>query len=275
MIDAHQHLWEFDQAEYDWIDEGMVPLRRSFLSEDLERVLGDCGIRGSVAVQARCSLEENRFLLDQARRGEAILGIVGWVDLCDRELGRQLDRYQAEPLFKGVREITQGAEDEKFFTNPAFNDGVAQLAGRGLVYDVLIYEDQLRVATDFIDRHPTQSFVLDHGGKPVIREGQFSESWERGIREIARREHLVCKLSGLVTEVRDDHWNQDTLRRYVDVLLEAFGPGRLMFGSDWPVCLLASEYGIWHRCARQLLSGLSESEQDCIFNTTARTTYSL
>ena len=186
-----------------------------------------------------------------------------------------MERYAGEPLFKGVREITQGAGDDQFFLHSGFNAGIELLARYGLVYDVLVFENQLGAATDFIDRHPGQPFVLDHAGKPEISAGQFSSGWERDIRELAKRQHLVCKLSGLVTEVRGGQWEVDLLRRYVDVLLEAFGAERLMFGSDWPVCLLASGYRLWQTSARELVSCLSESEQEWIFSGTASKFYSL
>ena len=250
-------------------------MRRSFLADAADRLFGDAGVAGAVVVQARTTLEENEFLLAQARRSQTICGIVGWVDLCSHDVAGQIERHCADPLFKGVREITQGAPDGQFFEHAGFNAGIGEVTRSGLICEILVYQAQLRVATTFIDRHPEQRFVLDHAGKPEIRDGAFPADWERDIREMARREHLVCKLSGLVTEIRDASWNADVLRCYVDVLLDAFGAERLMFGSDWPVCLLASEYRIWQTTARELVSNLSEGEQERVFSGTAHNFYSL
>ncbi|MFT5105369.1 MAG: L-fuconolactonase [Verrucomicrobiales bacterium] len=275
MIDSHHHLWQYDPAEFDWIEEGMAVIRRSFLVAELDLLLERSSVAGSVAVQARSCLDENDFLLAQARGSQKICGVVGWVDLCVDDVAAQIECYAADPLFKGVREITQGVADGRFFAHPGFNAGVAQLVRHNLTYDLLIYQNQFDVATEFVDRHPDQKFVLDHAGKPEIRRAAFPEAWERGIRELAKREHLVCKLSGLMTEVLDESRDSESMRRYVEVLLDAFGPERLMFGSDWPVCLLASEYGAWQVSVRQLISSLNEGEQDCVFSETARKFYSL
>ena len=275
MIDSHHHLWAYNTTEFGWITKDMEVIRRSFMASDLSDLLEGTGVTGTVAVQARTCLEENTFLLEQARESQLIQGIVGWVDLSADDVAGQLDRYCADTLFKGIREITQGASDDQFFDHPRFNEGVKELAQRGLTYDVLIFQDQLDAAICFIDRHPDQSFVLDHGGKPEIRREMFPDAWEKGIREMAKRDHLVCKLSGLATEVRDASWDDDLMCRYIDVLLESFGPTRLMFGSDWPVCLLASEYRRWQAIVQRQIAQLSSAEQDAILSQTARHFYSL
>ena len=213
--------------------------------------------------------------LSKLRESQLIQGIVGWVDLSADDVAGQLDRYCADPLFKGIREITQGASDDQFFDHSRFNEGVKELAQRGLTYDVLIFQDQLDAAIRFIDRHPDQPFVLDHGGKPEIRREIFPDAWEKGIREMAKRDHLVCKLSGLATEVRDASWDDDLMCRYIDVLLESFGPTRPYVGSDWPVCLLASEYRRWQAIVQRQIAQLSSAEQDAILSQTARHFYSL
>lgn len=273
MIDAHHHLWRFTEEEFSWIDSELI--RCDFLASDLDAVLVENQVSGAVAVQARCSLEENEFLLSQASLSPMIQAVVGWVDLKSAEVGAQLDECRANPVFKGVREITQGASDAEFFEHPRFHEGIRELTKRDLSYDVLIFQDQMKAATRFIDQHPEQRFVLDHAGKPVIQSGEFPDGWERNIREMAQREHLVCKVSGLVTEVRDETWDDGLMQRYFDVLLESFGPQRLMFGSDWPVSLTASSYTRWRESVQQYFSSLTKDEQAAVHTETARTFYQL
>lgn len=275
MIDAHHHLWNYNPQEFDWISEDMSVIRKSFLASDLDTLLKENQVTGAIAVQARTCLDENDFLLNQAAQSCTIKGVVGWVDLKSADAGSQLDLYTGNPLFKGVREITQGAEDGEYLTNPAFNQGIREITKRDLNYDLLIFQNQLATATELVDAHPSQRFVLDHAAKPEIRASKFPAQWETEIRELAKREHLVCKISGLVTEVRDDCWNDELMQRYIDVLLDAFGPSRLMFGSDWPVCLLASEYARWKTAVTSCLSQLSEHEKQAILQGTASQFYSL
>lgn len=273
MIDSHHHLWNYNSTEFDWIEQDVI--RRSFRAYDLDQLLREAKVTGAVAVQARTCLEENDFLLSEASVSKAIKAVVGWVDLKSTSVGSQLDHYSANALFKGVREITQGATDDNFFTNDAFNAGIREVTKRDLTYDVLIFQPQIQAATTFIDAHPNQRFVLDHAAKPEIRSSSFPNNWEKDIREMAKREHLVCKVSGLVTEVQDPSWDTDLMQRYFDVLLDTFGPSRLMFGSDWPVCLLASEYTLWKDSVIQLVSKLSTDEQNSIFSKTATDFYGI
>ena len=275
-IDSHQHLWHFDPVEYDWIDEKATALRRSYLHEDLARELSTSGVDGAVAVQARQSLAENDFLLEQAAASRGrIRGVVGWVDLAADNVDEVLGRYASRPRFVGVRHVVQGESDPAFLAGPGFNRGVSRLRRHGLVYDVLIYAAQLPAAIAFVDRHPSQPFVLDHLAKPTIAAARFDDAWARSFREIAKRSHVTCKLSGVVTEVRDATWSADVIRPYVDLAIEAFGPARLMFGSDWPVCRLRTEYGDWVRTVQQLTSGWSAAEQAAFWGGTAATTYNL
>ncbi|AMY11088.1 putative metal-dependent hydrolase of the TIM-barrel fold protein [Luteitalea pratensis] len=275
-IDSHQHLWRFDPVEYGWIDEKATALRRSYLHADLARELTASGLDGAVAVQARQSLAENDFLLGQATAsGGRIRGVVGWVNLAADDVDEVLGRYAPQPRFVGVRHVVQGETDPGFLARPAFNRGVSRLRRHGLVYDVLIYAAQLPAAIAFVDRHPSQPFVLDHIAKPTIAAGRIDEAWARSFREIAKRSHVTCKLSGVVTEVRDATWSIDVIRPYVDLAIEAFGPARLMFGSDWPVCRLKTEYGDWVRTVQALTSGWSAAEQAAFWGGTAATTYKL
>ncbi|MFC5050889.1 amidohydrolase family protein [Rubritalea spongiae] len=273
MIDTHHHLWKYTETEFGWLETDET--RRNFLAHELDELFPKNGMTGAVAVQARTILEENDFLLEQAEQSEIIKAVVGWVDLTSPEAGTQLDHYAANTYFKGVREITQGAEDATFLDNKEFNAGIREITARDLTYDVLIFQNQLTAATRFIDQHPSQRFVLDHAAKPEIRSSQFPTQWETQIREMAKREHLVCKISGLVTEVRDSSWDDALMTRYFEVLLEAFTPQRLMFGSDWPVSLHASDYARWVNCFTSYFSTLSEDEQRAIYTDNATQFYSL
>ncbi len=274
VIDAHCHLWRFDAGEYDWIPEDPAVLRQDHLAADLVCELDAAGIDGAIAVQARQSLAENEFLLEQAdASGGRIRGVVGWVDLAADDAGDVLATYASRPLFVGVRHIVQAESDPEFLARPAFNRGIALLRESGLVYDVLVYAPQLPAAIAFVDRHPEQPFVLDHIAKPAIAAGRFDQAWLRDFREIARRPHVACKLSGLVTEVRDPTWDAGLLQRFLDAALDAFGPSRLMFGSDWPVCRLRAEYGEWVSVMRTYTNALSPDERDAIWSTTAQRVY--
>ena len=277
-IDAHHHLWTYSDAEYPWMrDEPggdlKRPLRRDYGPAELAAVTGEVGVNGTVVVQARQSIEETDWLLSLSEEAELIRGVVGWAPLAADDVGDVLDRWAGRPALKGVRHVVQD-EPDGFLDDAALNRGVAELHAKGLVYDVLIYPRQLAEATRFVDRHPETAFVLDHAAKPRIGES-FDAEWASLITKLAERPHVACKLSGLATEVRLADWDADLLRPYVDVLLDAFGPDRLLWGSDWPVALMATGYGRWLRTCEALLSGLSESEREAVFGGTARRAYSL
>ena len=255
----------------------MAPLRRHFGPQELKLEMDAAGVTGAVSVQARSSLEETEWLLAIAAEHDFILGVVGWIDLASPGVGGDLDRYACRRKFKGVREVCQGAPDEQFFANRSFNDGIRALTERSLTYDLLIYSNQLATATTFVDRHPNQQFVVDHCAKPEIAGGDVSARWRRDISELARRPQVACKLSGLVTEIRDEQATFDAavVRPYLDAALEAFGPERLMIGSDWPVLALRSTYGAWMSEASRWLTGYSESISRVIRSETARRVYGL
>jgi L-fuconolactonase len=275
MIDAHHHFWHFDSKQYAWIDESMPVLKRDFLPSDLEPVTAENGVDGVISVQARESLEENTFLLDQVRECPLIKGVVGWLPLASPTIEADLERFTSDPLFKGVREVIQGKPDAEFFDNKGFHEGIHLLTQRDLPFDLLIFEDQLESAIRFVDQHPNQRFVLDHIAKPTIHATKFPDAWAKNIRDLAKRENVVCKFSGVVTEVRDAEWNTDLLRPYFDIVLESFSPERIMFGSDWPVCLLQSSYARWIDTVRELMTSLSPAEQQQISSETAAKTYAL
>ena len=239
-LDAHQHFWRYSATEYPWIPSGSA-LQRDWLPEDLAALQSPLGFEGSIAVQARQTLEETRWLLALADKHPRIKGVVGWVDLRSPGLPDQLKEFAAHPKFVGVRHVVQDEPDDRFMLGAEFLRGLGQLQPFGLAYDLLIFPKQLSAACEVVARFPEQRLVLDHIAKPAIKARQL-EPWAAQIRELAQHPNVFCKLSGLVTEADHQHWREDDLLSYLDVVAEAFGPGRLMIGSDWPVCLLAASY---------------------------------
>jgi L-fuconolactonase len=270
VIDAHHHLWRYTAAGYGWIDDSMAVLRRDFLPDDLLAEMQAAGIDHSIAVQARQTVEETAWLLELAAHNNFIAGVVGWGPLASPDLEVFLEKYADATKLVGLRHVVQ-AEPEGFLDAPAFNAGVARLLPTDLVYDILIFERQLEEATRFVDLHPQQSFVLDHIAKPRIAEALL-EPWATQVRELARRPNVVCKLSGMVTEAGPG-WTEDSLRPYIDIVVEAFGPRRLMAGSDWPVCLAASGYAQWWQTLRNYFASFTEAERQAIFGGTAASVY--
>ena len=241
-IDAHQHYWIYSAEEYGWIDESMAALRRDFLPEDLSPELERNGFDGSVVVQVRQTLDETRWLLELADRSPTIVGVVGWVDLCSPACRSQLEALSRHPKLVGIRHIVQSEPDDRFLLREDFLRGIALLEQFDLAYDILIYTRHLPVAAEFVARFPRQRFVLDHLAKPPIKNHEI-DTWAEGIRRLAAFPNVFCKLSGLVTEADWVGWEPEDIHPYLDVAFEAFSPARLMIGSDWPVCLVASPYG--------------------------------
>jgi L-fuconolactonase len=241
LIDAHQHFWIYNPAEYVWIDDSMAALRRNFLPNDLKLELDNSGFHGSVAVQARQTIEETRWLLELAERSAWILGVVGWVDLRSPDIRSQLKVLCVNPKLVGVRHVLQSEPDDRFLLRPDFLRGISALEEFGLAYDILIYTRHLPVAAEFMKRFPRQRFVLDHLAKPPIKSGDI-HSWSEGIKRLAEFPNVFCKLSGLVTEADWEHWQPEQIIPFLDVAFESFGADRLMIGSDWPVCLVAASY---------------------------------
>lgn len=272
-IDAHQHFWNYSAAEFGWIDDSMATIRRDFLPADLKPLLDETKIDATVAVQACQTVDETEWLLELAQQNDWIAGVVGWVPLIDPGMSATLERLAANPKLKGIRHVLQ-AEPSEYVLREDFNRGVATLREFGLTYDVLVFQHQLPAAIEFIDRHPNQPFVLDHIAKPRIKAAEL-EPWRTNIREIARRPHIVCKLSGVVTEADCNAWSEDHLRPYIETVLEAFGPERLMFGSDWPVCAIAASYVRWVRVVERFVQQFSEMEQAQIFGSNASAAYRL
>jgi L-fuconolactonase len=283
-IDAHQHLWRYSPEEYGWIDESLLPLRRDFLLDDLRRELAAAGVGGSVAVQARQTVEETDWLLHLADnsagigRPSPLLGVVGWLPLAEPEFPALLEKYVRQPRLKGLRHVVQ-AEPAGFLDGAAFNVGIRALRGTGLVYDLLISRHQLAECTRFVDRHPHQIFVLDHLAKPAIA-ARATEPWRAEITDLARRPHVFCKVSGLVTEADPSSWADvgamsKQLRSYFEVALEAFGPKRLMVGTDWPVLTVGCGYAQWWSTVEAWLAALNDEEQAAILGETAAQVYHL
>jgi L-fuconolactonase len=240
-IDAHQHFWQYDPAEYGWIDEGLAALRRDALPPEAQREMARAGFDACVAVQARQTIEETRWLLSLADAHPFIAGVVGWVDLQAPDARAQLERFAVHRRLVGVRHIVQSEPDERFLLRPAFCRGLALLAEFGLAYDILVYSRHLPAAAELAGRFATQRFVLDHLAKPDIRGGEM-RAWERDVRALAAHRNVWGKLSGLVTEADWQRWTPREIRPYLDVAFDCFGPDRLMIGSDWPVCTVAGDY---------------------------------
>ena len=273
MIDAHLHLWKYDPAEYGWIDGTMGVLQRDFLPADARALMQRAGVGACIAVQARQTLEETRWLLELADRNPCIAGVVGWIDLQSDDLAAQLDAFAGQPRLVGVRHIVQ-AEPDDFLERPQFRRGIAQLARTGLSYDILVYARQMPAAVSFAGAFPDQHFVLDHLGKPDIRHGEYRQ-WQTQLARLAAMPNVWCKLSGLVTEADWRNWTHGMLRPYIDAALDAFGPSRLMMGSDWPVCTLAASYSAVLDLIDAAIGEYSADEQAQILGGTARRLWNL
>ena len=273
-VDAHQHFWEYTPEEYPWMDEPLSLLKRHFLPPDLLPELMKAGLDGTVAVQARQSLEESRWLLELSDQYPAILGVVGWVDLCTTNVDDQLERFQTHPKFVGVRHVVQDEPDDSFMLRPDFQRGIQALAQHHLTYDILIYPHQLPAALALVRKFPDQPFVVDHLAKPLIGK-QVIKPWCDQMAELASYPHVECKLSGMVTEATWGQWQPDDFKPYLDAVFRHFGPDRLMYGTDWPVCLLSAEYQAVHALIMNHIASFTVEEQDAIMGTNAIRFYDL
>jgi L-fuconolactonase len=262
-IDAHHHFWKYDPVRYSWMNERMEVLKKDYQPADLLVEIEKTGIDGVVSVQADQSMLETDELLEHATRHDFIKGVVGWFPLADSSVEELLSEYANNPWLKGVRHVVQDEPDDRFILGNAFNEGIRKLEQFDLVYDILIYERQLAPSIEFVDLHPNLSFVLDHVAKPRIGDGVM-DPWKEQMFDMARRENVTCKLSGMATEANWTEWTLDGLRPYMDVALDAFGPNRLMFGSDWPVARLAVDYEPWVNLCREFISTLSPHEREAI-----------
>ena len=259
-IDAHQHFWQYDPAEHGWMTDTLAALRRDFMPADLKPLLQSLDFDGCVTVQVRQNVDETRWMLELADRHDFIRGVVGWVDLRSPDLLSQLDHFAGHPKLVGVRHIVQDEPDDNYMLRDDFRRGIGRLAAFGLTYDVLVYPRQLPAAIRLVEEFPGQPFVLDHIAKPPIAEGSLTP-WESDLRRLAEFPNIYCKLSGMVTEARWNAWQPGDIRPYLDVVFEAFGPDRLMIGSDWPVCTLAAEYAAAMRVVLDYISQLPPAAQ--------------
>lgn len=273
-IDSHQHFIKYNAIEYDWIDNSLAKLRRDFLPADLKAEIDAAGIDGVVSVAARQIVEETSALLTYAKANPFILGVVGWVPLVSPGVVADLERFAADAKLCGVRHVLHDEPDPFYMLRDDFNEGIRRLKPFDLTYDILIFERHLPQTIRFVDRHPEQVFVLNHIAKPRIKEGLL-EPWATKIRELAKRGNVFCKLSGMVTEADWSEWTEAQLRPYAEIIIEAFGPARTMFGSDWPVCLVATQYARWVKVVQKFISTLSETEQALVFGSTSVIAYGL
>ena len=262
-IDAHQHFWRYSPAEYGWITHELRAIGRDFLPEDLQPLLVRLAFDGCIAVQARQSLEETRWLLELAEGDSFIRGVVGWVDLCSADLGGQLERFSGDSKFVGVRHVVQDEPDDAFMLREDFRRGIGLLKEFDLTYDLLLHPRHLPVAVRLVEEFPEQPFVLDHLAKPFIARGEILP-WRDDLHALAKLPNVMCKLSGMMTEAKWDAWRPEDFLPYFDVALEAFGADRLMIGSDWPVCTLVADYGAAMNLVMEYVGQLSGEEQTAI-----------
>ena len=273
-IDSHHHFWKYDPRTYSWMNDKMDILKVDYQPADLKKEIDRSGIDGVVSVQADQSVRETDDLLEHAKVNDFILAVVGWLPLADENVRDLMDKYADNSLLRGIRHVVQDEPDDDFILGEQFNRGVSLLKEYNWVYDILIYERQLSPSIQFVDCHPEQIFVLDHIAKPRIGDSMI-EPWKTQMFEMAKRENVSCKLSGIATEANWSEWKKEDLIPYMDVALEAFGADRIMFGSDWPVARLAVEYGPWVEICREFISTLSGDEQNLIEGNVASKVYGL
>ena len=273
-IDSHQHFWKYDPVRYDWIDDSMSVIQKDFLPKDLEPILKANGFDGCITVQSHQSEQENEFQLANADSHSFIKGVVGWVDLQSPKTEERLDYYQQFEKLKGFRHILQGESQRDFMLRPAFLNGISLLEKYGYTYDILILPDQLKYTAEFVAQFPDQRFVIDHIAKPNIKQQELKE-WEKGIKAIAAFENVYCKVSGMVTEADWENWQPADFNNYLEVVTNSFGTSRLMYGSDWPDCKVAADYGQVVNIVKDYFSDFSQTEQQAFFGGNAIEFYNI
>lgn len=272
-IDSHQHFWKFDPVRDSWIDDSMQKIQRDFLPEDLLPLLQENQFSGCVAVQASQSEDETNFLIDLAKKKDFIKGIVGWIDLRDKNIAERLSHFSKHKKLKGFRHVVQGEADDFMFRED-FRNGISALKPFNYTYDILIFQRQLPAAISLVKDFPEQKFVIDHIAKPDIKSGDIL-SWKKGIEEISKYENVSCKISGMVTEANWNSWNVEDLKPYLDVIFDNFSTGKLMFGSDWPVLNVASDYTEVVKTLQDYIEQLSIEDQNKIWFENASSFYNL
>ena len=272
-IDAHQHFWKFDPVRDAWIDDKMKVLQRDFFPEDLAAILDENGVDGCVVVQADQSETETQFLLELAAENAIVKGVVGWIDLVADNVEDRLAYYAQNSFFKGVRHIAQGEADD-FLLRSDVQQGIGQLAQFGLTYDILVYAHQLPAAIELVRQFPKQPFVLDHIAKPQISAG-INKEWKANIRDLAKYTNVSCKISGMVTETSNFQWSKTDFQPFLDIIIAEFGLDRVLYGSDWPVCLLAAKYAEQLSIIEDYIASFSKDEQEMIMGGNAVKIYNL
>lgn len=272
-IDAHQHFWKFDPVRDSWIDDSMQKIQRDFLPEDLLPLLHENNFSACVAVQASQSEEETNFLVDLASKNDFIKGVVGWVDLRNQNIEERLNHFSKHQKIKGFRHVVQGEADD-FMLRKDFQNGISALKRFHYTYDILIFHRQLPAAIHLVNQFPDQPFVIDHIAKPNIKSG-YILSWKKAIQEVSKAENVNCKISGMVTEANWHSWKTDDLKPYLDVIFENFSANKLMFGSDWPVCNVASHYTEVVKTLEDYIAQLSIQDQNKIWYENAQSFYKL
>lgn len=271
-IDTHQHFWKYHKDEYDWIGEKMIFIKKDFMPEDLEKEIKGSDVKGTIVVQVRQTLEETRWLLELSNQHDFIKGVIGWVDLLSDRMEDQLFEFTGHPKFVGVRHIIHDEPDVEFMLKKEFMRGISYLEDYGLTFDLLIYPEHLKTASELVRQFPNQKFVIDHLGKPKIRS-KILEPWTTDIREFKDMENVYCKLSGMVTEADWYKWDQKDFEPYLNTVYQCFGPDRLMIGSDWPVCLLSGTYDNVMKIIFDFIGRLSAEDQEKIHRTNAEHFY--
>ena len=274
VIDSHQHFWKYNPFKHSWIDDNMSEIRKDFLPSDLAKVYIENAIDGCIAVQADQTLEETDFLIDLASKNDFIKGIVGWVDLRSENIEKVLEKYSKQNIVKGFRHVVQAESDHNFLLRPSFLRGISLLEKYNFTYDILVFPHQLGAVLEFVKQFPKQKFVIDHIAKPYIKDG-FYEGWASQMTSISKQENVYCKMSGMITEADYNTWTLEQLNPYMDLILKDFGPNRIMFGSDWPVCLVAGNYKQVKEIVTNFILKLSDSEQRGIMGTNAINFYNI
>jgi L-fuconolactonase len=274
IIDSHQHFWQYNPVKHAWIDDAMAVVRKDFMPSDLAKVYQENGVDGCVAVEADQNPAETDFLLKLASETNFIKGVVGWIDLRSDSIESKLEARKSQEKLKGFRHVVQAEADHNFLLRPNFLRGVSLLEKHNYTYDILIFPHQLGATLEFVKRFPNQKFIIDHIAKPYIKDG-FYDGWAVLMHEIAKQENVFCKLSGMITEADYNHWKPEQIHPYMDLVLEAFGANRLLFGSDWPVCLVAGNYSKVKELVVNFISKLSANEQQNIMGANAIKFYNL
>jgi L-fuconolactonase len=274
IIDSHQHFWQYEPIKHEWIDDSMALIRMDFMPNDLKPVYEQNNIAGCVAVQADQTLKETDFLLDLSAKNDFIKGIVGWVDLRSNSIEDTLECYKHANKLKGFRHVVQGEPDPNFLLRPDFTRGISLLEKYNYTYDILVMPHQLGAVLEFVKQFPHQKFVIDHIAKPYIKDGYY-DGWALLMTEIGKIDNVSCKLSGMITEADFNTWQPSQIKPYMELVLHAFGAEKIMYGSDWPVCLVAGNYSKVKELTTEFIAKLSKNEQDAIMGQNAMNFYNL